>query len=364
MAKARDHFQYLWDHASSPERETLCSLACATRSIGNNLVALTDRGYVADGALAVSGAGLVEFVKERCAAQPRPREASSPVPCHPGTSSRIQLPQVPLDPTAPELRLALLVGVNRYKHEKTRSYGLPPLRYAEPDAELLADSLEKDLLFLAANALETVPFVPLAYGLEWEELRRSLTLAGQALRIEAVSRFAVSPNTLLDAVTEERPTIVHFSGHCETDGRIALESRDGKPVYLPMDRLCRIIRAVRPVNPVRLVCLNVCHAAAAAEPLTREVDAVVGSPHAVPDELALEFVRRFYFSLARDLPLASALEYGLMQVEDYCEQHPNMAEYIRGMMVAGRRLTPRELFVALHRPEVKLEELYMGRMGR
>lgn len=216
------------------------------------------------------------------------------------------------------------------------------------------------LLFLAASPVDADQ---VRFGPEWEDIQKSIAAPNLAVPIHAVARLSVRPTALLDAVTEEKPSILHFSGHCEGDGRMALENARGQVVHFPAEHLCRVIRAVRPLSPVRLICLNACCTSRAANLLVPEVECVVGSPYRVPDDLAVVFSRRFYFSLARGLPVSGALDLGLLDVEQYCNEHPEITDYVRGLKDGNRRVQLRELIRTWHRPGVNPDIMSLGSPG-
>jgi hypothetical protein len=99
--------------------------------------ALIARGYLSDGDQPqLFGEGLAEFVRSQCAAAACP-EVPEPAKLEPPITSGPRIP-VPLNTLAPVRRVALVLGVNQYRHQHMGDYYLPPLRYAERDAEEIA----------------------------------------------------------------------------------------------------------------------------------------------------------------------------------------------------------------------------------
>jgi hypothetical protein len=210
-AAVQDHWQYTWDHSSSDERQAFCALVKGTRSAGKGVSALIARGYVSEGDHPeICGEGLAEFVRSRCAAACP--EVLEPAKREPTTSSGLLKP-VPRN-TAPLMRrLALVLGVNRYRYQRVGDYYLPPLRYAERDAEEIA-------------ALLTI------LGFEVQRLlgpQATVTAVGEALTaMQHASAANPHPGSCF---------VFHFSGHGQMD------PHDDETAYL-------VLHDTDPANPV------------------------------------------------------------------------------------------------------------------
>jgi CHAT domain-containing protein len=144
------------------------------------------------------------------------------------------------------------------------------------------------ILFLAANPLTTS-------RLDLEEELRSVEAELRGVRfrdgIALITGHAVRPDDLVRLLREEKPTIVHFSGHGEPQG-IVLRTEEG---HTPVagETLARLFRD----RGIALVVLNACHSASQAKQLVNSVSAVVGTTDAVQDEAARRFSAAFYRTL-------------------------------------------------------------------
>jgi hypothetical protein len=248
-AKAREQMQYVWDHSGDDERQALCGLARGAQAAGEGLGPLVERGYVAGGSLAVSGAGFAEFVRGRCAALPRPPVAPCPPPAPAGAARPPLPPALATCASAPELRLALVLGVNRYLHQQAGRLVLPELRYAERDADALADFLERELRFTVIRLTgERATCAGLLQAFRWLE-------GTTAADPHPASRF-----------------VFHFSGH----GQVGTESEEvaylmlhdsdpRAPAAAGLD-MFRLVYDLLPLVrvPNALVLLDACHAGFAA----------------------------------------------------------------------------------------------------
>lgn len=158
------------------------------------------------------------------------------------------------------------------------------------------------ILFLAANPSKTSRL-----DLE-EELRGlELELNGVAFRnqIELISRHAVRPDDLLRYVREDRPTVIHFSGHGSSEG-IILRSDDGGFKAVTGASLRRFLEG----RGVELVVLNACYSQNQADEIKQVVKAVVGTSDVVEDEAARRFTIAFYRTLGNGLAIQDAFRDG------------------------------------------------------
>jgi hypothetical protein len=242
LAKAQQHLNYTWEHLDDQERHLLCGLARGARAGGSALGALEERGYVAGGSLEVSGQGFVEFVRARCPALAAKPKSTGPAPGGP------LLTVLNTDPDAPELRLALVVGVNRYRHELAGDCHLPPLRYAERDADALTAFLETDLRFMVRRLTgERATLDELLRAFRW---------------LEGTTRASPHPSSRF---------VFHFSGHgqmAEEEDTAYLMLHDSDPrdpasTGLGLEQLVGELLPVVGV-PHALVLLDACHAGFAA----------------------------------------------------------------------------------------------------
>lgn len=178
---------------------------------------------------------------------------------------------------------------------------LAAFRAAKPE---LKTSNEKSLriLFLAANPTTTSP-------LDLEEELRSLELElkGAKFRdsIKFVARHAVRPDDLIRYVREEKPNVIHFSGHGSTTG-IILRSDTGGVHTVDGPQLKRFLRG----RGVELVVLNACYSKSQADCIRRAAKAVIGTTNAVEDEAARLFTAAFYRSIGNGLSVREAFRDG------------------------------------------------------
>src|SRR5690348_1663009 len=82
------------------------------------------------------------------------------------------------------------------------------------------------VLFLSANPAGTQP---LALDEEIREITNKIRASEHREAVELISRWAVRPDDLLQALNEHKPHIVHFSGHGSPTEEILLLDNDRHP---------------------------------------------------------------------------------------------------------------------------------------
>ena len=185
------------------------------------------------------------------------------------------------------------------------------------------------VLFLGSNPAQTQL---LALDQEIKAIRRMIRASEHRDVLRLSSRWAVEPDDLLQALNEERPTIVHFSGHGSQAGEIILMDASGaqRPVRAgtleaPLTRDARqaALGAQKPAGAqalkalftalkdnIRLVVLNACYSRVQAEAIAEVIDCVVGMSDAISDRAAIAFAASFYRALGFGRSVQEALEQG------------------------------------------------------
>lgn len=237
------HWQYIWDHSTPDEQRAFCALVHGTRGGEKGFSTLVQRGYVSgEPDWQVCGTGLTEFLRRcceatpaTCAATPQPRPlAPPPAPPAPGaTSAR---------------KRALVVGVDRYRHQQSGKWYLNPLRHAEADA-VKVGALLKDLGFEVCSLLGT-----------------------EATLARLVQTFADLQRATAGELQDESCFVFHFSGHGQIDPQdedtayLVLHDTDPcnlRGTGLEMSQFVyKYLRRVQVMNS--LVLLDACHAGFAA----------------------------------------------------------------------------------------------------
>jgi uncharacterized protein YjbI with pentapeptide repeats len=155
------------------------------------------------------------------------------------------------------------------------------------------------ILFLAANSW----VLPLDIENEVKNIQINLKLARERDNLEFKQEWAVTIDTLTQALFDESPTIVHFSGHSDESG-IILQDDAGQPKVVPTDALSDLFKLFK--DTVQCVVLNSCYSEPQARAIRRHIPYVIGSRSRLPDTMAVAFSSGFYKALGagRDIPFA------------------------------------------------------------
>jgi hypothetical protein len=162
------------------------------------------------------------------------------------------------------------------------------------------------VLFLAANPLQ-VPALQL--GEECRAIEDKVRRSKFSTQIRFRSRWAARPHDLLQALNEDDPTVLHFSGHGAGDCGLCFQSEDGSALYVEADSLAQIMKVAG--SSVILVVLNACYSEVQAQKLAAHVPCVVGMPSAIGDEAAIVYASAFYQALASGRSVTNAHEQGV-----------------------------------------------------
>lgn len=168
------------------------------------------------------------------------------------------------------------------------------------------------ILFLAANPQGTTE---LQLRDEANRIHNSLQKSGSADKHRLIEKWAVDSNSLRRALLDEKPDIVHFSGHGTGAEGLVLVGQDNKPKPATGEALAQLFKIVNDLHAVRCVLLNACYAEEQARAIFRHVDNVIGMRHAVRDDAAVAFSIGFYDGLGREYPIRTAFDLGCSAIQ-------------------------------------------------
>lgn len=171
------------------------------------------------------------------------------------------------------------------------------------------------VLFLAAS-----PDVsPLGLDKEHREITSKIRAAEYRESLEVISRWAVRPDDVQQALLEVRPHILHFSGHGTQSAQLVLLDVQGKPKPVSKSALVHLLGVLK--DNLRLVVLNACYSTPQAEAITGVIDCAVGMNRAVGDAAAITFAAAFYRALGFGRSIQTAFDLGVsaLMMEDIPE---------------------------------------------
>lgn len=164
---------------------------------------------------------------------------------------------------------------------------------------------ECTILFLAANP---AGIHQLRLDDEIREIEVKIRAADYCDTLELISKWAVRPTDLQQALLQHHPHVVHFSGHGNPAGEIILKGSDGKPKPVGKNALKGLFTALK--DNIRLVVINACYSKHQAEAIVEAIDCVVGMKAMVSDEAAIAFAAAFYRAIGFGLSVQNAFELG------------------------------------------------------
>jgi hypothetical protein len=161
------------------------------------------------------------------------------------------------------------------------------------------------VLFLAANPVGSQP-------LRLDEEIRQITAKVRAAEwrdsLELISRWAVRPDDLLQALLEVKPHVVHFSGHGSPQEELIFLDDSGKPKPVSKQALVHVLGTLK--DNLRVVVLNACYTRPQAEAIAKTIDCTVGMSRAIGDPAAILFAASFYRAVGFGRSVKEAFELG------------------------------------------------------
>ena len=173
------------------------------------------------------------------------------------------------------------------------------------------DSQRLKILFLAANPSSSGR---LAIDEEARSIEEKVRLARLRDSVEFRTKWAQRPGDLQQALLEEEPTVVHFSGHGGGDIGIVLHSDTSEEESLvSSSALADLLKVLK--DNIRVVVLNACYSEEQAQAIVEEIDFVVGMVDSIGDEAARVFAAAFYRGLAFGRSVQTAFDLGVNELK-------------------------------------------------
>lgn len=190
----------------------------------------------------------------------------------------------------------------------------------QADAKLESEAPQKVILFLAAQPIATSR---LRLDEEVREIEAGLERSKYRDRFKLLSKWAVRSRDLQRAMLDDKPQIVHFSGHgvgrltdaaqpaeatrkfAPLDGftgqaeafeeGLILEDQTGQAKLVSTEALSALFELFS--DSVECVVLNACYSEPQAKAIAQHIPYVIGMNRAIGDRAAIEFAIGFYDAL-------------------------------------------------------------------
>jgi CHAT domain len=173
----------------------------------------------------------------------------------------------------------------------------------------MPSSSKLKILFLGANPKNTTR---LRIDEELREIDQQLRLSTARERLSLAQAHAVRANDLQQALIDNEPQIVHFSGHGDTEG-IAIEDEQGNAHLISNEAVSDLFGLFK--DNVKCVLLNACFSESQAKAILQHIPYVIGMRAEMPDEAAIKFSVGFYKAIAAGKTLEFAFNLGVNAIK-------------------------------------------------
>ncbi len=156
-----------------------------------------------------------------------------------------------------------------------------------------------EVLYFAADPLSVSAdgiAPPLQLGQEVRRIRERVRAAKHRHALRFDVHLATRTGDLMQAFSEARPQVVHFSGHGGANG-LKFEGPDGgAPQTVDADALAQLFTTFR--GDIRVVVLNACYSEPQARAIADAVGCAIGTRGPISDSAAITFASAFYSGIA------------------------------------------------------------------
>ncbi len=159
------------------------------------------------------------------------------------------------------------------------------------------------VLFFATNPIDTDQ---LRLDKEARDIQEKIRMSEHRDSISFITRWAVRPADVLQAINEVNPDVVHFSGHGADNGNLVLENTDGSAKLITKEAMTQIITSAS--DRIHLLFFNACFSQEQAEAIVQNVDAAIGMTTSIGDNAACVFASQFYSALGFGLSVQRAFK--------------------------------------------------------
>ena len=180
-----------------------------------------------------------------------------------------------------------------------------------------------NILFIASNPdiefidddRNTIQQQKLKLEKEAREIHESIQKSLKRDSISFETRWAARVTDLIQFINEVNPTILHFSGHGTSDGKLVFQDNNDQPKLLNMDTLVELINASS--DNLRLVVLNNCYSSIISEKVIDNIEASIGMNNSIGDDAAIVFASQLYSSIGFGLSLEKSFQQAIVALKLY-----------------------------------------------
>jgi len=167
------------------------------------------------------------------------------------------------------------------------------------------------ILFLSADPTNETR---LRLGEEFRVIQEELNLAKLRDHFNlALPQLSVRPADISQALLNEQPQMVHFSGHGTSTGALCFEDNAGQTQLVQPEAIAALFKQF--AHHVNCVLLNACYSETQAKAIAEYIEYVIGMKKAVGDKAAIAFAIGLYQALGAGRTIEDAYELGCVQIE-------------------------------------------------
>ena len=208
----------------------------------------------------------------------------------------------------------------RHARALTREAGKQNRLYSERLSQEIIRKLPEKIkvLFFAANPRDQEQ---LRLDEEVRDITQQIRLSKYRDSVELHSRWAVRTQDLLQALNEQKPRVVHFSGHGSDEDELVFLNEDGSSKFVTEEAMAVSIATV--ADHVRVVFFNTCYSRAQAQAAAQYVDVAIGMNDSIEDVAARVFSAQFYSAVGFGYSVQRAFEQAKarLMLEDIPEEN-------------------------------------------
>ena len=172
------------------------------------------------------------------------------------------------------------------QHTKLHNIALSTLQKLQQPPETIT------VLLLAANPLDQAE---LRLDEEVRSIGEMIRKAEHRDAVRLVSRWAVRPLDVFQAINECRPAIVHFSGHGSNQNELIFQDNSGNSKPVTKEAIVQMLAAAS--DDIQLVFFNACYSRGQAKAVVTHIPAAIGMNAAIGDDAARVFAAQFYSAI-------------------------------------------------------------------
>lgn len=164
---------------------------------------------------------------------------------------------------------------------------------------------EITVLFMASNPLDAPQ---LRLDEEARTIQEMIRKSEHRNSVSFQTRWAIRALDVIQAINEENPTIIHFSGHGSDQDEVVFQDNQGNAKLVSKEAIVQTMMSTS--DEIKLVFFNTCFSYGQAQEVVQHVDAAIGMTTTIGDEAARVFAAQFYSAIGFGLSVKQAFEQG------------------------------------------------------